>query len=85
VSRPERPNKARNELVMLPSASATAGMSFGNVRERLRNGAGVQVRTAGDVVQGVDQHLGLQTPQRIAGKVGLGFRDDWNLGIDENW
>jgi hypothetical protein len=29
VSRPERPNNARNELVMLPSASATAGMSLG--------------------------------------------------------
>ncbi len=73
VARAERPNSARKGLVMLPSASAIAGMVSRNVGERLRDRAGVQIRRAGDLVDGVDQHLGLQAAQRIAGKIGLGF------------
>ena len=45
VARADRPNNARKGLVMLPSAMAIAGLSCGNVGERLGNGAGVKVAT----------------------------------------
>ena len=75
VARAERPNNARKGLVMLPSAMAIAGLSAGNIGERLRDGAGIKVRRAGDLVDGVDQHLGIQAAQRVAGEIGLGLRD----------
>ena len=75
VARAERPNNARKGLVMLPSAMAIAGLSAGNIGEGLRDGAGIKVRRAGDLVDGVDQHLGIQAAQRVAGEIGLGLRD----------
>ena len=81
VARAERPNKARKGLVMLPSAMAIAGLSVGNVGERLGNRAGIEIRRAGDLVDGVDQHLGIQAAQRVAGEIGLGLAGLVNRGI----
>ena len=71
VSRGGRPNISRNELVMLPSASAIDRWSSGmNV-----NGSGIGLEyfsvVPGDLAEGVDQHLGLQPAQRIVREIGL--------------
>ena len=69
---------------MLPSGSAIERMLLGNERERLGNGARVLLRRAGDLAQGVDQHLGLQPPQRIVGEIAPRPRAAVDRGIDES-
>ncbi len=73
VSRGGRPNISRKELVMLPSGSAIERWSSGNEGERLRNGAGILLGRAGDLADGVDQHLRIETAQRIEGEIGRGL------------
>ena len=84
VARAERPNNARKGLVMLPSAIAIGGLVLGNIGEWLRNRAGVKVGGSGDLVDRVDQHLGVQPAERVTGEVGRGLAASLSRGIEES-
>ena len=47
---------------------------FGNEGERLGNRAGIFLRRAGDLADGVDQHLRFQPARRIVRKIGVALR-----------
>ena len=70
---------------MLPSGSAIERWFSGMNVNGSGIGAGVFLRRAGDLVQRVDQHLGLQPAQRIVREIGLAPRDLSASGMEESW